>query len=722
MNGDVLDLFSGGHKNEMEAVHPETGLTVKIKAIRYNTEGCDRGFIFDEPTRWPCHDGAIGRLFCGNCKYVTYYSQISVDRGEEHLPPGITFDELDYDSWYWDENKEKRTTKLMTYCEKGNIKLSNNNSACELHSKFEEPDPQDEMYEIDRVRSNLTDIGNGQRLAYRHGKDLKYCHVWGKWLVWDGKRWETDATAEIDRRAKETVFSIYTEASSEQIKKADRQKIIEHAQRSESNRALKAMLEMASSENGIVVRQESLDVEKYKINLRNFTLDLKDLKHYEHRRDDLITKIANVEYRLDAQCPKWIDFLNLIFDDDQDTIKYIQKLCGYCLSGDIGEQKVFFLWGAGENGKSTFLDVIMAILGDYAMSCPAETFMVKDFSGNGPNNDLARLKGARCVTAAEIEAGKKLAESLVKQLTGGDKMSARFLRQEYFEFTPEFKLLFCTNHKPDISGTDHGIWRRVKLIPFNVIVPKKLAELNRESVKNYHEVLIKEESSGILNWMLQGWILWMREGLKDSESVKDATNEYRAEMDVLGRFIDECCIVEPTAKVLLKELYARYIVWYNENNGNSKYAMGDRRFNTIMREKGFSSKASTGNQKYWFGITINYEVTKLPLSTKIPGLTNTYEGTAVYPGGEVTKSNLVTINESPIILSLAQNIKEQVKLMSDKLYDYKGTPQSALVTVLTNSNIYSNYTENNVLLEIKKLLEIGELQYVDFDKKILDVT
>jgi putative DNA primase/helicase len=182
------------------------------------------------------------------------------------------------------------------------------------------------------------------------------------------------------------------------------------------------MLEMASSECGIVVRQESLDREKYKINLNGCTLDLKDLKHYEHNREDLITKIANVEYNIDAECPKWREFLNLIFDNDQETITYVQKACGYSLSGDIGEQKVFFLWGAGENGKSTFLDVIMSILGDYAMSCPTETFMVKDFSAGGPNNDLARLKGARFVTAAEIEAGKKLAESLVKQLTGGDKM------------------------------------------------------------------------------------------------------------------------------------------------------------------------------------------------------------------------------------------------------------------------------------------------------------
>jgi putative DNA primase/helicase len=527
MNGDVIDeslnLFK--KRDEMNVVHPETGETVRIRAYPYIAGGENRGMIFYEPTRWPCPDNAIGFVFCGNCKSFDTYTESSVKNGEETLPPGIVFDDLDKIQTFIGDDKEKHKERVIAYCTKAKIKISYDNSACDHHSKFNEPPPDDELFEINKIRSDLTDIGNGQRLSRRHGKDLKYCHIWAKWLVWDGKRWDMDGTAEVERRAKETVFSIYTEASNELLKKKDRDNIIQHAQRSESNRALKAMLEMASSEYGIVVRQESLDNDKYKINLHNYTLDLKDLKHYEHNREDLLTKIANVDYNLDAECPKWREFLNLIFNNDQETIKYVQKACGYSLSGDIGEQKVFFLCGNGENGKSTFLDTIMAILGDYAMSCPTETFMVKDFGGNGPNNDLARLKGARFVTAAEIEAGKKLAESLVKQVTGGDKIAARYLRQEYFEFTPEFKLWFCTNHKPDITGTDHGIWRRVKIIPFDIIVPKKLQELGRPAVKNYHEIMIKEEASGILNWMLQGWILWMREGLKDSEAIKEATNE-----------------------------------------------------------------------------------------------------------------------------------------------------------------------------------------------------
>jgi putative DNA primase/helicase len=398
---------------------------------------------------------------------------------------------------------------------------------------------------------HLTDSGNAKILVSVHGRDIRYCYDSAKWLVWDGKRWMEDGNGEIHRRAKDTAIKMLEHAA--KVKNDDRRKaIVKHALRTQSERGLKAMIAVAQSEPGIFVQVDELDSDAWLLNTQNGTLDLKTGKLRAHKREDLITKIIPVRYDPKATCPIWNAFLKRIMDGNQDLIRFLQKAVGYSLTASASEQVMFIFLGGGANGKSTFIKVILSLLGDYALQTPTETLVVK--KGNGIPNDVARLKGARFVAAVEAENGKQLAEVLVKQLTGEDKITARFLYREFFQFEPTFKLFLAANHKPTIKGTEHAIWRRIKPVPFNVTIPAE------ERDKQLGEKL-RKELPGILRWAVEGCLLWQKEGLGDPESVIEATNEYKSEMDVIGDFIAESCEVAPEAKTPSNDLYRRYINW-----------------------------------------------------------------------------------------------------------------------------------------------------------------
>jgi len=263
---------------------------------------------------------------------------------------------------------------------------------------------------------------------------------------------------------------------------------------------------------------------------------------------------------------------------------------GYSLTGDTGERALFFLHGAGANGKSTFLETIRAMAGDYGLRTPTETLMTKR-SGAIPN-DVARLKGARLVTAAESDEGKRLAEALIKDLTGGDTIAARFMRAEWFDFRPQCKIWLATNHKPTVRGTDKAIWDRIKLIPFGVIIPKE--EQNRRLIET-----LKTELAGILAWAVRGCLEWNRDGLGIPDEVKTATGRYRDEMDVLGAFLNDQCEFGPTAEVTVKALYNAYKDWCETNGerASSKRALGLR-----LAERGIDQYKATGGTRTWLGI------------------------------------------------------------------------------------------------------------------------
>jgi putative DNA primase/helicase len=426
-----------------------------------------------------------------------------------------------------------------------------------------------------------TDLGNARRLVARHGRNIRYCWKWAKWLEWDGKRWKEDDSGAVFRMAKETVASIYQEAS-EAPNEARRKELAKHAMRSESERLIAAMISLARSEAGIPVHPDELDADPYLLNVQNGTIDLRTGELREHRREALITKIAPVPYDRNATARTWAAFLNRVLPSEE-LRKFVQRASGYSATGDTSEQCMLIHHGPGANGKSTFQETVATALGDYALRTPTETLLAKR-SGSVPN-DVARLKGARFVTASETEEGRRLAESLIKDLTGQDTISARFMRAEWFDFKPTHKLQLSTNHKPEIRGTDNAIWRRIRLVPWGVTVPPS------EQDKKLPEKL-RGELPGVLAWIVRGCLEWQRVGLDPPDVVKVATEGYRAEMDVLGDFLEDRCIVEEHATVPFNDLWKAYRSWCldTDERGETK-----KRFGLSLTERGFAAhKGSRG--------------------------------------------------------------------------------------------------------------------------------
>ena len=436
---------------------------------------------------------------------------------------------------------------------------------------------------------NLTDLGNAERFVAQHSEKARYCYPWRKWLVWTGARWERDDAGQVHRLAKETVRSIYREASDEEDE--DRRKALaKHARNSESETRIRAMVELAKSE--IPVSPDSLDADPLLLNVANGTIDLRTGALREHRREDLITKLAPVEYYPGIAAPTWRAFLERVLPGEE-LQGFVRRAAGYSATGDTSEQCMFIHHGPGANGKSTFQETIAAALGDYAMRTPTETLLVKR-SGAVPN-DVARLKGARFVTASETEEGRRLAESLVKDLTGQDTISARFMWAEWFDFKPTHALHLSTNHKPEIRGTDSAIWRRIRLIPWAVTIPpaeqdKKLAEK------------LRDELPGVLSWIIRGCLEWQSEGLQAPEEVRKATVAYRAEMDVLAAFLADCCLRGADEEEFAGELWGAWKRWCEETG---EHAGTQKRFGGRLAERGFlNHRDSKTGRKVWSGLSL----------------------------------------------------------------------------------------------------------------------
>jgi putative DNA primase/helicase len=432
----------------------------------------------------------------------------------------------------------------------------------------------------------LTDAGNSRILGRLYGDDIRYCYDLNRWFVWDGQRWVADKTGEIYRKAKTTTDRLWRFAKG--ISDDDKRTAwMKHTVRSQAANRIEAMVRLARSEIEIAVNPEKLDVDPWLLNVQNGTLDLKRGELRSHKRQDLITKIAPVIYDDNAKCSSWEKFLHEIMAGDHDLVRFLQKAIGYSLTGDTREQVFFILYGTGANGKSTLVNTILHLLGDYALQTPTETLLAKKH-GNGISNDVARLKGARFVAAVEAEHGRHLAEALVKQLTGGDKMTARHLYAEFFEFEPAFKLFLSVNHLPVIKSADHGIWRRIRLIPFSVTIPpgKRDADLINK---------FKIELPGILRWAVEGCMLWQNEGLEPPDAMKTATDNYRSEMDIVGEFIAECCEIDDGAKTPFKDLFKKYDDWSMKNDD---FSADKNEFARALGEWGFPSwRSSTGRYR-----------------------------------------------------------------------------------------------------------------------------
>lgn len=420
-----------------------------------------------------------------------------------------------------------------------------------------------------RVPEAMSDVGNAGRLIRRHGRDLLYVEGWG-WVVWSGTHWVRDDLA-ARGLAIDAMKAIFTEAA-DSPDHAEQKRLAQHALRSQQSSRIQGALFCAAP--SLAAKVDDFDRHPTLLPVANGTLDLAAGVLLLHERDHRLTRVTAVNWMPEATCPTWLAFLERVLPDP-DVRAFIQRAVGYLsLTGSVAEQKLFFLFGSGRNGKSVFLEILEALAGEYATPTRMETLTI---NRAGIPNDIAALSGARVVTVSETAEGARLNESLVKDLTGGDAISARFLRQEFFTFRPQFKLWIRGNHKPQIRGSDDGIWRRLMLIPFTVQIPANEVDPLLPSK-------LREELPGILTWAVRGCLDWQSDGLRPPAPVTAAVGEYRGEMDVMGQFIAECCLIRPDAIATARDLYAAYVRWCADSG---EMAVAQRRFGMALGERGF---------------------------------------------------------------------------------------------------------------------------------------
>ena len=423
--------------------------------------------------------------------------------------------------------------------------------------------------EIDEAAAELADAGNAERFRHRHGSDVRFVPAWG-WMVWTGTHWAKD---ELKARSLmlETACAIHHEAASQPDTK-QQAAVAKWARASQQAQRIQGALWCAQP--ALAARTDDFDRDHWLLPVANGTLDLRSGDLHGHCREDYCTRLAPVHYDAAAECPIWLAFLARVLPDDE-VRAFVQRLVGYSLTGLTTEQVLAFLYGVGRNGKSVFLETLAALLGDYHKPTRVETISVT--RGGGIPNDIAALAGARLVTVSETPEGGRLNESLVKDLTGGDTITARFLNREFFTFRPQFKLWIRGNHKPQIRGTDDGIWRRFALVPFTVQIP--LEEVDPNLLER-----LRAELPGILAWAVRGCLAWQKDGLRPPDAVTAAVQEYRTEMDTLGEFIEDCCLIAPHAKAQSSALYGSYQKWCEESG---HHPVTKTRFGTALGERGF---------------------------------------------------------------------------------------------------------------------------------------
>lgn len=445
----------------------------------------------------------------------------------------------------------------------------------------------------------LTDVGNAERFVAMFKDDVKYCPAYKKWFIWNGRYWQQDEGTIIEY-AIQCVRSIY--AYADLLPEGDERKaLIQHAVRSENGTKIKLLVQLAAGMKELIVSPDDWDADPWLLNCRNGTINLKTGKLQPFNKADHITRICGTEYDPNCPIPLWKSLFMTITKGDQQYERYMQKALGYALTGDISEQVMFVLYGTGSNGKSTLLNIFAKVLGDYSQSSSSEAFMMK--KNENVNNDIARLKGARFVTAIEMEENKRLAEALIKSMTGGDKVVTRFLYGEFFEYVPQFKVFLAVNHKPVIRDTTNSIWRRLKLMPF----VNTFTEKDRD--KLFADKIIAKEMPGILAWAVEGCLMWQKEGIPDPPVVKRATAEYRTEMDSFATFFEECCDVREDGRVSNKMLRSTYDEWCRDNG---EYALSQRPFSQKLIEMGFVKKKIAGSGLLeWQGFALRGQASRL---------------------------------------------------------------------------------------------------------------
>jgi putative DNA primase/helicase len=414
----------------------------------------------------------------------------------------------------------------------------------------------------------LTDLGNARRFADANQHRLRFVRAWNQWLVWDGRRWNRDELGAQHVAAKQVVAAIYADASAVARAAAVAvnsgtttqegsalEDLTKHARDTAKRSRLEAMIALAESEPELAASSKIWDADPWLLNVANGTVDLRTGEIRPHRQSDLITMIAPVDYDPLAKAPRFEQFIARV-QPDPEIRAWIQRYLGYALTGDVREQCLAFCFGGGSNGKSVLLDVVLNVIGGYGLRAAADLVLAKH--GEAHPTERADLEGKRLVVCSEIEQGRTWAEALIKRITGDQSITARRMRQDFYTFPATHKLIVAANTRPVVRGTDHGIWRRMRLIPWLVKIP------DEEQDKTLPQQLLEQEAPGILAWLVRGCLAWQNRGIGSTASIDLATSEYRADQDVLGRWIEDRCDLVPGGWHATKSLYESFVEWCKE--------------------------------------------------------------------------------------------------------------------------------------------------------------
>jgi putative DNA primase/helicase len=451
----------------------------------------------------------------------------------------------------------------------------------------------------------LTDLGNARRLIRKHGARLRYSGPLG-WLIFDGKRWVRDETETVVHLARDVSRELFAEAAKAETRAASGKSsnpaktrmranaLRKHAERSEGEPSIRRLVALARSEPGVSVRVDELDRNPWLLTVENGTIDLKTGTLGPHCREDLVTKVSPVAFDPDAKAPLWGKFLETVTGRDCALADYLRRVAGYCLVGDAREQCFFLFHGTGQNGKSTFISVLGSLLGEHAVAAQFSSFIAaKNGNGYGPRGDIARLRGARMVSAVETEETGTLAMGILKQLSGGDAVTAAFKFKDEFSFVPTFKIVLAANERPTIRSNDKATWRRIKLVPWAVTIP------DREKDPDLPKKLLAE-GPGILAWAVQGCLDWQRSGLQEPLTVTRATGDYRADEDDFGSFVQEECALEAESNASARELFEAYVAFTKARGGDP---ISEKKFSAKLQGLGLI-KRHTRSGARWTGVAL----------------------------------------------------------------------------------------------------------------------
>lgn len=426
-----------------------------------------------------------------------------------------------------------------------------------------------------RITTDLeTDDGLALAFVASRGRNLRWVERWGKWFEWDGSTWREDTTLDV--------FSL-VRAFLRGIDGGRREKLLDA-------RRIAAVEKLSRSDRAVATIPESLDSHDWLLNTQTGVVDLRTGTLQPHDRELLLTKITSCG--IGGECPRWERFLLEVTGDDPELVGFLKRLAGYCLTGSTREHALFFLYGTGGNGKGVFLNTLRAVMADFAEVSSTDVFVAS--RGERHPTELAALRGARLVVAQEVEEGRRWAEARIKALTGGDPVSARFMRQDFFEYTPNFKLVIAGNHKPRLATVDEAIRRRLHLVPFEVHIPEARRDLDLGAK-------LAAEHAGILTWAVQGCLDYLNQGLDAPERVKAATEAYFASQDIMSEFLSECCETGPDFWETPKLMFS---AWREFAKGQGLLPGRQTEFRDKMEGSGMRHGRDNRRGRHWQGVRV----------------------------------------------------------------------------------------------------------------------